>query len=136
MASLSLILLLATGCGDSNGDQAAYPLPTWPPAPAVQTPAPTGVTPTQAMPAGEPVRTPEPTGGIQFEEPPGPVSADVTELPIWVKSTADHYFVLYARYGDAEYPVLVKLGEEGATLLTENVPMLPPSATGWNGTVS
>ena len=126
MASLSLILLLATGCGDSNGDQAAYPLPTWPPAPAVQTPAPTGVTPTQAMPAGEPVRTPEPTGGIQFEEPPGPVSADVTELPIWVKSTADHYFVLYARYGDAEYPVLVKLGEEGATLLTENVPMLPP----------
>ena len=131
LASLSLTLLLAVGCAGSAGDPTAYPMPAVPPAPVPTEAAapiilimPTG----EPAPAVEPAPTREPASEPAPTEEPeaGPVSADVTTLPIWVKSTADHYFVLYARYGYDEYPVLVKPGEDGMTTLAENIPMLPP----------
>ena len=60
-------------------------------------------------------------------DPPTPTEVAVTAVPIMVASTAADYFVLYARHGQTvEYPVLVALGEEGTTTLTENVAALPP----------
>ena len=54
---------------------------------------------------------------------------DHQQEPIVVESTTANYFVLYASHdmdGDTiEYPVLVKLGEEGTTTLSENVAALP-----------
>jgi len=63
------------------------------------------------------------------DDPPTPTEVAVTAVPIVVESTAADYFVLYASYNvdgtSLEYPVLVKLGEEGTTTLTENIAALP-----------
>ena len=62
-------------------------------------------------------------------DPPRPTEITVTAVPIEVASTTADYFVLYASHdvdGDTvEYPVLVALGEEGVTTLSENVAPLP-----------
>ena len=58
-----------------------------------------------------------------------PVEVTVSAVPIVVTSTSDDYFVLYVLReveGEAiELPVLVKLGGDGTTTLTENVEALP-----------
>ena len=63
-------------------------------------------------------------------EAPTPVEVEVTSVPIVVTSATADYFVLYARYDvdgtEVELPVLVKLGDAGATTLAENVAPLPP----------
>ena len=60
---------------------------------------------------------------------PVPTEVTVTEVPIEVASTTEDYFVLYAGHdgegATIEYPVLVALGEEGTTTLSENVAPLP-----------
>ena len=62
-------------------------------------------------------------------DPPAPTEVAVTALPIMVTSTTADYFVLYASHDvdgeTVEYPVQVKLGEEGTTTLAENVAALP-----------
>ena len=53
----------------------------------------------------------------------------MTAVPIVVESTTEEYFVLYVKHDldgtDVELPVLVKLGEAGATTLAENIEALP-----------
>ncbi len=69
------------------------------------------------------------TEAVTCYEPSTPTEVAVAALPIVVTSTEDDYFVLYVSYeADGktfEYPVLVKLGEEGTTTLAENVEALP-----------
>ena len=61
--------------------------------------------------------------------PPTPTDIAVTAVPIVVTSSEEEYFVLYASHevngSTLEYPVLVKLGEDGSTTLTEYVQALP-----------
>ena len=63
------------------------------------------------------------------DDPPTPTEVTVTAVPIVVESTTADYFALYASHdvngATVEYPVQVKLGEEGATTLAENVAPLP-----------
>ena len=63
------------------------------------------------------------------DAPPTPAEVAVTAVPIVVTSTTADYFVLYASHDvngeTVEYPVQVKLGEEGTTTLAENVAPLP-----------
>ena len=99
-------------------EQPRLPRPTVRPTP---TPVPAHTPVPTHTPVPVPAWTPAPTG-----EPKATGAGDVTALPIWVKSTTNDYFVLYARYGDAEYPVLVKMGEGVMTTLAENIPMLEP----------
>ena len=60
---------------------------------------------------------------------PTPTDIAVTAVPIVVTSSEEEYFVLYASHevngSTSEYPVLVKLGEDGSTTLTEYVQALP-----------
>ena len=60
---------------------------------------------------------------------PTPTDISVSEVPIVVTSTTSDYFVLYVSHdvdgNEVEYPVQVKLGEEGTTTLSENVSALP-----------
>ena len=64
------------------------------------------------------------------DDPPTPTEVAVTAVPIVATSSTADYFVLYASHdvGDStvEYPVQVKLGQDGATTLSENVVALPP----------
>ena len=70
---------------------------------------------------------PEPCSGGGYN--PTPVEVEVTAVPIVVESTTADYFVLYVRHDldgtEVEFPVLVKLGEAGTTMLSENVGALP-----------
>ena len=69
------------------------------------------------------------TSEARMYELPTPTDIAVTSVPIVVESTTDDYFVLYAVQElddvDVELPVLVKLGEEGSTTLSENIRDLP-----------
>ncbi len=60
---------------------------------------------------------------------PTPTPVDVSAVPIGVTSTTDEYFVLYVRHdldGEVvEQPVSVTRGQEGTTMLAENVAALP-----------
>ena len=60
---------------------------------------------------------------------PTPPAVAVTAVPIVVESTTADYFVLYVQHDldgtEVEFPVLVKLGEAGTTMLSENVGALP-----------
>ena len=60
---------------------------------------------------------------------PTPTEVAVAAVPIVVESTTAEYFVLYVRHDldgtEVEFPVLVKLGEAGTTMLSENVGALP-----------
>ena len=61
---------------------------------------------------------------------PTPVEVAVTAVPIVVESTPAVYFVLYASHDvddntKVEYPVKVVLGNDGTTMLSENVAALP-----------
>ena len=61
---------------------------------------------------------------------PVPTPIEVEAVPILIKSTADDYFVLYARHDldadtSVEIPVAVTLGQAGTTTLAENVAPLP-----------
>ena len=82
-------------------------------------------------------RTSEPTGEVvplgtclETDSTPTPTAVDVGVVPIVVESTTDEYFVLYVRHemnadNSVEVPVAVVLGEEGTTILAENVSALP-----------
>jgi len=58
---------------------------------------------------------------------PTPVSVAVTSVPIKVASTEDDYFVLYVKDQPViedvvwDIPVLVKRGESGTTVLSDNL---------------
>ena len=58
-----------------------------------------------------------------------PVTVEVEAVPIMVESTTDDYFVLYVLHdlggGELRIPVLVALGGNGTTTLSENLPALP-----------
>ena len=60
---------------------------------------------------------------------PIPTSVAVQAVPIVVQSTVDEYFVLYVLHDlghtVVQVPVLVALGQNGTTTLTENIEMLP-----------
>ena len=64
------------------------------------------------------------TEAVTCDNQPTPTEVAVTAVPIVVTSTEDEYFVLYASHetdgSTSEYPVLVKLGEDGTTTLSEN----------------
>ena len=68
------------------------------------------------------------TEAVTCDNQPTPTEVAVTAVPIVVTSTEDEYFVLYASHetdgSTSEYPVLVKLGEDGTTTLSENVEAL------------
>ena len=51
----------------------------------------------------------------------------VSSVPIVVSSTTSDYFVLFASVAGREYPVQVKRGESGTTILEENIKALPAS---------
>ena len=69
------------------------------------------------------------TSTVTCHSPSTPTEIAVTAVPIVVTSTENDYFVLYAKFDvggtTVEYPVLMKLGEEGTTTLAENVEALP-----------
>ena len=69
------------------------------------------------------------TSSVARDEPPKPTEITFTEAPMVVESTSTDYFVLYASHDvdstTVEYPVQVKLGEEGTTKLSENIRPLP-----------
>ena len=58
-----------------------------------------------------------------------PVTVEVEAVPIVVESTTDDYFVLYVLHDlggrELRIPVLVALGGNGTTTLSENLPALP-----------
>ncbi len=72
-----------------------------------------------------PVQKVCPGGGYN----PTPTDVEIDAVPIVVTSTAQDYFVLYVSHdvddAELEWPVLVKRGEAGTTILAENVEALP-----------
>ena len=145
-ALLSLALLLMAGCTGSTG---AGGQPTWATVEATQpakhlaapTPTPTPTTETRDEATAPPVQKPTPvqklaptrkptvTAEPQVKAAATPVAVEITGLPIAVASTTSDYFVFYVRYSfygeEVEHPVLVKLGEEGVTVLAESMAALP-----------
>ena len=62
------------------------------------------------------------------EHKPAATAVEVEAVPIFVESTAEEYFVLYARAdldSGREFPVSVTLGRDGTTTLTEQLSALP-----------
>ena len=62
------------------------------------------------------------------EQAPAATAVEVQAVPAIVESTTEEYFVLYVRPAldsEREFPVSVTLGEDGTTMLTEQLSPLP-----------